>query len=562
MPAPARRDTERVDARKRERVLFSRRLSVVLGSRPTSWETDVQALYRFASCEFEPSSGVVRRGHAAPSELRPKAAEVAKFLLDNAGQVVSRDALMAAVWRDVFVTDDSITQAIVQFRRALGEDGNLLRTLPRRGYLLDAEVTRVAEGTPTPQPAPVAAGPRRSGTDEAKPSIAVLPFAVHGPDGADPWFAQGVIEGIIHVLSGLRDIVVVSQASSLAAVAREADDRRIAALLGVRYLLRGTAARSAEALRLTAQLIEAERGHVLHSARLEGRSADVFGMQDQIAEQVVTAIAPTVRQQELRLAMRKPPESLTAYDRVLQALELMPRLDPPLYDLAGHLLTEAVALDPRYAPASAYAALWHMIRIAQGWSTDAGSDAAAAQRYAGQALASDGQNAWALAIEGHLISYTRRAFDEAAMVLDHAIVCGPNNPLAWAFRSATSGYLGDGPRALREAAYALRLSPLDPFGYLVEHFMSLAHYVCGDMEAAIQWARKVCAHSPRHAANLRLLISGLVASGSVAEARDVAAQYRVMHPEFRIAPFAARTPLCGAHFAGFNDHLREAGLPD
>ncbi|MFC7551279.1 transcriptional regulator [Pseudoroseomonas wenyumeiae] len=100
--------------------------------------------------------GCLRQQSGSILVLRPKSFDVLRYLLENAGRLVSRDELMQAVWSDVIVTEDNITQCIMEVRRALGEQGaKILQTMPRRGYLLEAEVTR----GPAPPAAPWADHP-------------------------------------------------------------------------------------------------------------------------------------------------------------------------------------------------------------------------------------------------------------------------------------------------------------------------------------------------------------------------------------------------------------------
>lgn len=527
-------------------------------------------VYRFAAFALDTERGTLVDAAGREVALRPKSAEVLRCLAENAGHVVSREVLMSAVWPNVFVTDDSITQCITEIRRALGSEATrLLRTFPRRGYLLDVEVTRRDTRAPAAPPAGwEAVSGRRALTGPAptpgddRPSVAVLPFRILPGDPQQSWFAEGIIEGIIHVLSGIENLFVIAQGSTLGYAGTDPDPRRVADDLGVRYVVRGTVQRSGERLRIIAQLIDAVDGKVLRAERCDGTTAELFEMQDRIAAQVIAVIAPTVHERELQRAMRKPPSSLTAYDLVLQALDLMPRLDPGLYDQAGGLLRQAVALDPGFAPARSYAGLWHLIRIAQGWTPDPEGDSAAAARNAAAALEHEHNNATALAIQGHMLSYTRREFAAAARILERATEAGPSNPTAWAFRSATTGYLGDGPRAIEQAEHAIRLSPIDPFVYLSEHLLSQARYIAGDYAEAVRWGRWVAQKNARHAANLRTLTASLVANGEIEEAREVARQLLALNPGFRLARFAARTPLTGHVLEHFLARLRTAGLPD
>jgi len=130
------------------------------------------AVYRLGGYTLDLARGVLLDPRRGETGLRPKTAEVLRHLAERAGQVVPREELMQAVWPDVVVTDDSITQCVTEIRRALGQAGaSLLRTLPKRGYLLAAEVTRV-EAPPSPAAAasdmaPAADPPRPPEPDKA-----------------------------------------------------------------------------------------------------------------------------------------------------------------------------------------------------------------------------------------------------------------------------------------------------------------------------------------------------------------------------------------------------------
>lgn len=404
-------------------------------------------------------------------------------------------------------------------------------------------------------------GPARGAAQQQRPSIAVLPFRA-APGAEDRYFAEGIIETIVHALSGLEDVFVISHGSTLGYATATVDPRAVGRELGVRYVLHGAVRRAGRRLRITTELNDAESGALLLAGRHEGQPDDLFDLQDRIAEEVVATVAPQVREQELRRAIRKHPDSMTAYDLMLQALDRFHRLEPEAFAEARSLLLQAVSADRAYAPAQSYLALWHVYRIALGWSPDPAADAEEAVRSAAEAMAQDASDALAMAIRGHALSYTRRDLDMAGRLLDRARQVRPGCALAWAFGSLLRGWNGDGRSAVAWAARAMRLAPFDPFAFFYEHVRSQAHYVAGEAEEAIAWGTRSLQSNPRHAPALRTLIASLVAAGRDQAARREAARLLALEPRFALGVFSARTPLGEAVRDGFVQRLRAAGLPD
>ncbi|GJE13580.1 adenylate/guanylate cyclase domain-containing protein [Methylobacterium longum] len=399
-----------------------------------------------------------------------------------------------------------------------------------------------------------------SGMD--RPSIAVLPFRHLGADPEDAILAEGAIEGIIHTLAGLDNLLVISQGSTQAYAGQRPDARDVGRDLGVRYVLSGSMHRAGKRLRILTELIDAETGTVASADRYDGDLEDLFDLQDRISAHAVAIIAPHVHEWELRRARRKPAENLTAYELMLRGTDLMLRLDEASFNRARGLLQKAIAEDPGYAPARAYAAYWHLLRIGQGWSPDIGADNAEADRCAAAALERDEGYALALAIRGHMKSFLHRAFAEAGELLDRALRAGPNVALCWSFASATSGYRGDGVTAVLQAERAMRISPRDPFGFRHEHMLSQSHYINGNFKEAVAWGERAAQHNRRMASNLRTLCASLIALGETVRAREVATELLAVEPRFRIGPWSERTPLTGTILEGFAARLREAGLPE
>ena len=510
---------------------------------------------RFGHCTLDEGRCLLTAPDGTETLLRPKTFELLKLLLQNAGRAVARGEILDSVWPGVYVSDDSITQCVGELRRAMGAGGPaLLRTMPRRGYLLEAEVI-------TEQPMALATGMLSPRSDE-RPSIAVLPFRQDHLDPDDAYFADGIIEGIVHVLAGVDGLFVVSRGSALAFAQVSLDARVVGRELGVRYVLYGGVRRSGGRLRVSTELTEAASGTILRADRHESEAEELFALQDRIADQVVATIAPQLRQHELGRSLRKPPANLTAYDLVLRALDEMRRMDHAALDRAHQLLERAMQADPESALPFSYTAWWHSLRIAQGWAPDVTSEAEAAGRLAEAALLRDRQDAFALALRGFLLAYNDHKFESARRMLDQAVSISPSCAIAWTWGAALRCWLNEGHEAVRWAERALRLAPFDDFTFLHKHILAQAHYTNGAFPLAETGARAALAANPQHLPNWRTLIVTLVALERSLEAREVARRMLDHDPGFTLTGFLARTPLQGTMRDVFAERLRFAGLPD
>jgi adenylate cyclase len=421
---------------------------------------------------------------------------------------------------------------------------------PAHAFAIDTYSVRVAP------PMPVAQAPL--------PSLAVLPLLNAGHDPRDDYFADGIVEDIILSLSGLHELFVVSRASTLAFRGREIDPRDVGQALGVRYVLSGSVRRSETIVRISADLHDAETGGVLWGDRVEAPTGGLFDLQERIVERVVVGLAPSVRGAEMQRAMRKRPESLTAYDCMLRAMDAMRSTDRGEFNRSRGYLAKAMEEDPGFALPVAWAARWHSLLIGQGWSSTPAQDASAAMDLADRALGLDPNNALALAIQGHMRAYLLRRPEEAMEFFDQALAACPNSSLAWTLSSAALSYLGRGSDAVRHAERGLRLSPFDPLRFSQHMFLAIAHYANGTYEDAVWWARVSTSENPVHAATLKALAVSLAALGRAGEAREATAQLLELEPDLRLGEYGRsklpiREPALRERFLA---HLREAGVPE
>ncbi|TFG86607.1 MAG: adenylate/guanylate cyclase domain-containing protein, partial [Hyphomicrobiales bacterium] len=159
-----------------------------------------------------------------------------------------------------------------------------------------------------------------TGSAHGRPSLVVLPFANLSPEREDDYCADAVVDAITATLSRVGDFLVIARNSAFAYKGRAIDVRQIGRELGVRYVLEGSVQRAGERIRITAQLVEAATGAHIWVGKAEGTTADLFALQDRVAEIVAGNIYPSLRKAEIERARLKPPDNLEAYDLVMRAL--------------------------------------------------------------------------------------------------------------------------------------------------------------------------------------------------------------------------------------------------
>jgi len=197
-----------------------------------------------------------------------------------------------------------------------------------------------------------------------KPSIAVLPFQNMSGDPEQDYFADGMVEEIITVLSRIRWLFVIARNSSFTYKGQAVDVKQVGREMGVRYVLEGSVRRAGKRMRIAAQLIEAQTGAHLWANRFDGFMEEVFDLQDKVAASVAGIIEPTLQAAETARSAHRPTSDLSAYDLYLRALAMSPTPQ------ALQLLEKAIARDPRYGPALALAANLTMDLVSDGSAPD------------------------------------------------------------------------------------------------------------------------------------------------------------------------------------------------
>jgi TolB-like protein len=256
--------------------------------------------------------------------VEPQVLDLLQYLIRNRDHVVSKDELIAAIWKGRIVSESALSSRITAVRHAVGDSGEhqrLIRTIARKGFRFigDIQEKQTSEdGASANKASQPGVTPTLLLPD--KPSIAVLPFQNMSGDPEQEYFADGVVEDIIGALSRMRWLFVIARNSSFTYKGRSVDVKQVGRELGVRYVLEGSVRKSANRVRLTGQLIDAVTGTHLSAERFEGDIENIFDLQDRMTASVVGAIAPKLEQAEIERAKRKPTESLDAYDYFLRAM--------------------------------------------------------------------------------------------------------------------------------------------------------------------------------------------------------------------------------------------------
>jgi adenylate cyclase len=392
-----------------------------------------------------------------------------------------------------------------------------------------------------------------------KPSIAVLPFQNMSGDPEQEYFADGMVDDITTALSRFKALFVIARNSSFTYKGRAVDIKQVGRELGVHYVLEGSVRKSAGKARIAGQLIDATTGTHLWADRFEGNVSDIFELQDQMTESIVSAIAPTILRAEIELAARRRPDNLRAYDFYLRAA-------PSFYSLtreglldAQQLLGRALEIDPRCGAAASLAAETHRHNVFQGWSADPKSELKEATRLFELALGIDENDSEALAGSGHLTAWSGD-FDTAIEMVDRAVAVNPNSAHAWDQRGWTYRHSAQAEEAVRSFERAIRLSPLDPLLYSTLTGMGTALIELRRFDDAVAAATKALRKNQTFSTIYRCLASALAHLGRDADAKMAAARLLELYPDYRISDGVALTSSWGNKL--YIDGLRKAGLPE
>jgi TolB-like protein/Tfp pilus assembly protein PilF len=391
-----------------------------------------------------------------------------------------------------------------------------------------------------------------------RPAIAVLPFLNMSGEPERDYFSDGISEDIIGALSKVRWFLVIARNSSFAYKGKSVPMRQIAEELGIGYLVEGSVRNNGDRVRITAQLNDVSTGSQLWAEHCDRALADVFKVQDEIAEAVVAAIEPRVYVAENFRAQRKPPESLDAWDLLMRALSHYWRMTREDNIAAQLLLKRAIAIDPNYAQALAVLAVSHTFGIHMSWE-DKATALPAGERAALAAVRADSEDPWAHLAIGSVYGYQGR-FADALAELEAALHLNPNFSLALAYHGLVLSYAGRWQEGSDAARRALRLSPRGPFSAICTTVAAYAEFVGRNYDEAVRLAREGVRQRFDFVSGYRTLAASAAMAGQIDVARAAIQELRRAQPNLSLAWITDNIPVQGGQREHGLEAFRRAGL--
>ncbi len=394
-----------------------------------------------------------------------------------------------------------------------------------------------------------------------RPSIAVLPFRNLSEDREADYLADGIVEDILTALGRLKWLFVTARDSTFVYKGQFISPKRVGIDLGVRYLLDGSVRRSGNRVRITACLLEAERGTQVWANRYDGGVEDIFEFQDRITESVAGAMEPNLRRAEIERARRTPPEKLGSYDQFLQALAKFYEGTSGSVEQALLLLEQITKTDPDYAQPHALKSWCHVYYIAQGWSQDLTNDSVQGVAAARLAIDRERDDPTVLWMSAQAFGYLAHDLETALFLLDRAIILNPSCAPAYTMSGWARCWAGRQLEAIPHFHSAMRLSPFDRTMVAMLSGLAVALCMDGQYEESITWAQRAISEQDTWTASYRPLIASMAHLGRIDEAKRVAEQLLTHDPGYRVARIKSLyRPSLG--FERYLEGLVRAGLPE
>ena len=373
-----------------------------------------------------------------------------------------------------------------------------------------------------------------------KASIAVLPFANLSGDPDQEYFADGMVEEIITALSRIRWLLVIARNSTFTYKGQTVDVKQVGRELGVCYVLEGSVRKAGARIRITAQLIDAGTGAHLWADRFDGSFGDIFDFQDKVATSVAGMIEPALQAAETACSARRPTNDLTAYELYLRASAMVlssARQTPE----ALRLTEQAIARDPHYGPALAWAAFCCFRLLLHDRSEHREADRLKGADFARRALEVAGDDPGVLANAAEALAYFGEDIGAMMALVDRALALNPNFARGWHVSGVLRTWAGQPDIGIEHAEVSRRLSPRARMFPLLL-VTGAAHFFARRFDEAVPKLLLAIQENPGFPEPYRYLAACYVHMGRLEDARAVVSRLRTITPLVRPDASYLRNP--------------------
>ena len=502
-------------------------------------------------------------------KVEPKSMAVLLCLARRAGEVVSRETLLAEAWPGVVVSDDSLTQVIIKLRKAFEDDPDrpvYIQTVTKRGYRLVASVS------PTVDKRPLAV-PRRSAlaywiaggcglalllasavwwsanrhatrpllgagpvADLAQPpTVAILPFETLGKDGQELALARGITADLLTDLAKSPGLAIIGFSPLEGRSGSDISSRPEA-----RYLVSGMVQRIDDRLHVHIYLTEQNTGRQLWSERFDRSVGEFFAIQDELGPKIVHMLPAKVSEAELRRMAQRHTRNLQAYEYFQHGQAALLTRQSSENATAREMFRRAIELDTTFARAYSGLALTYAADYRNRWTADSAgalNRAFELARTANEINPDVPETYWALAY----VHVQRRQHEQALEYLEKATSMYPSFADGYALMASVKTYAGQPAAAIPLMRTAMRLNPRS--GYLYFLVLGRAYFFVGDLEQAHVNLEEALKRNPEYTETHVYLAALKVLQGDNSSAAWEADQIRALEPAFAAKRWLESYPM-------------------
>jgi adenylate cyclase len=473
-------------------------------------------------------------GGAEPVPLGSRTFDLLRLLVERHGELVSKDAIMQAVWPGRVVEEANLNVQIAKLRHILDqgrEQGSCIQTIPGHGYRFAAPVTRPDANAHSA----ISAISPGGAPSRPRLSIVVLPFANLSEDRKQQYFADGITDDLTTDLSRIDGMFVISRNTAFTYRDKLVDTKQIGCDLGVRYALEGSIRRSGNLVRVNAQLIDAETDAHLWAERFDCNTDDLFAVQNEITGRIAVALNSELVGAEAARLTDHP----DALDYIFRGRAVAWGKPPSAdgYTEAIGLFERALTLDPGSIGAQSWLASVLANRMLDFPSSASEGDIKRADELATKAVAVSPRSSLPHFAKGQVLR-VQKLYEEAIAEFETVLTLNRN----WVGAIFALGWCKFHTGSIEEMIplleQVIRLSPLDPFMGIWYGRIGIAHLLQSRIDEAIVWLEKARSAIPSRPFTRSSLAVAYALKGETELAAAELAEARRLSPDGRYSSIA------------------------